>query len=91
MGPFQSKNSFVLFIGIFCAVTLFLYMANTQVIKFFKGLREFWRALHYRMTEFEPSLSHDPNDVDFLLWTRQNKRNPINVDVNASLPSQFNL
>ena len=91
MGLFQNKNSFVFFIGIFCAVTLFLYMANTQVIKFFKGLKEFWRALYYRMSEFKPSLSHDPNDVELLLWTRKNKRNPIYLGKNTSLPNQFNM
>ena len=53
--------------GIFGVVIFVIYIVYTN-----EAINDFWDALSYRMSEFDPFLSHDINDVKLLLWTRKN-------------------
>ena len=55
-------------VGIFGVVLFILYIIYTN-----EAINEFWDALSYRMSEFDPYQSHDINDVQLLLWTRKNQ------------------
>ena len=55
-------------VGTFGVVIFILYTIYTN-----EAINEFWDALSYRMSEFDPYQSHDINDVQLLLWTRKNQ------------------
>ena len=66
--------------GIFCAVMFVMYMVLTN-----EAIREFWDALEYRLSEFEPFLSRDLNDVKLLLWTRKNKNSEVLLNMSSAM------
>ena len=74
-------------LGIFCFVSITCYMVFTN-----EGVIDFWHSLHHRMSEFQPYLSHDVNDVKLLLWTRTNRNTEINLNMSSLvLPEEFNM
>ena len=73
---------------IFCVVTLAFYLLFTN-----EGFIEFWDALEYRMTEFQPYLSHNVNDVKLLLWTRKNEHSEVYLNMSSLVlnTKEFNM
>ena len=73
--------------GIFCFVSITCYMVFTN-----EGVIDFWHSLHHRMSEFQPYLSHDVNDVKLLLWTRKNRNTETYLNMSSLvLPEEFNM
>ena len=72
--------------GIFCFVTLMCYLVFTN-----EGFIEFLDALKYRMSEFQPYLSHDISDVKLLLWTRKNRNNAVYLNMSSAVSTYENF
>ena len=70
-------------VGIFGVVIFILYIIYTN-----EAINEFWHALSYRMSEFDPYQSHDTNDVQLLLWTRKNQYKEQILNVSSVVDTQ---
>ena len=70
-------------VGIFGIVIFVVYIIYTN-----EAINEFWDALSYRLSEFNPYLSHDVNDVKLLLWTRKNHHNEQILNISSVLDTQ---
>ena len=64
--------------GLFCAVSFVIYIVFIN-----ENIREFWDALSYRLSEFDPYLSRDLNDVKLLLWTQKNKYSEVHLNMSS--------
>ena len=74
-------------VGTFGVVIFILYTIYTN-----EAINEFWDALSYRLSEFNPYLSHDVNDVKLLLWTRKNRHKEQILNISSVLdPQNLNM
>ena len=74
----KKRKAKTLVVGMFCSATLILYVATNS-----QGFIDFWDALHYRLTEFDPYLSHDVQDTKLLLWTRKNRKSEVYLNMSS--------
>ena len=70
-------------IGISGIVIFILYIIYTN-----EAITEFCDALSYRMSEFNPYLSHDVKDVKLLLWTRKNPHKEKILNISSVLDTK---
>ena len=66
--------------GILCAVSFVIYIVFIN-----ESITDFRDALSYRLSEFDPYLSRDLNDVKLLLWTRKNKHSEVHLNMSSNI------